>query len=341
MVCIVILNWNGWGDTVECLESVFRLEGEEFQVVVCDNGSTDGSVERIRAWADGSLPPVRTPEPLRDLTDPPVPKPIPCREYGCDDIARLSDGTGESAPLVLIRTGENRGFAWGNNAGLRYAMKRRDLAYVWLLNNDTVVRRDALTAMVRQMRRNRSAGICGSKILSYREPDRVQSLGGCRFNRWLGISRHIGTGTAASSAVDQVRVLRRMAYVTGTSMLVSRPFLADVGLMDESHFLYYEEIDWTIRAKGRYSLAFAPDSIVYHKEGASTGTTRSRLADYHIIRSRLLLTRRHFPHALPTVYLGLVCMLLNRIRRSQWDRVALILRTAAGASPRGPSQENP
>lgn len=336
MVCIVILNWNGWGDTVECLESLFRLEGEDCQIVLCDNGSTDGSVERIRAWADGTQPPVRTPEPLRNLTDPPVPKPIPYREYGYDDVGRLSDATGESAPLVLIRTGANRGFAWGNNAGLRYAMKRRDLAYVWLLNNDTVVRRDALTAMVRQMRRNPSAGICGSKILSYHQPERVQSLGGCRFNRWLGISRHIGANTAASAPVDGAHVLRRMAYVTGTSMLVSRPFLADVGLMDESHFLYYEEIDWVIRAKGRYGLAFAPDSIVYHKEGAATGTTRSRLADYHIIRSRLLLTRRHFPYALPTVYLGLVCMLLNRIRRNQWDRVPLILRTAAGAPPPDP-----
>ncbi|HBB18326.1 MAG TPA: glycosyltransferase family 2 protein [Syntrophus sp. (in: bacteria)] len=368
MVCIVVLNWNRWGDTIECLESVFRLEYGDFQVVLCDNDSTDGSLEQIRAWADGEHPDVPAAHVLRDVTGsatrkprpvggdegrnkqpasslpgshtlgagsftfPPVSKPIRYAEYVYDDIERMADATNEDAPLILIRTGANRGFAGGNNAGLRYAMKRRDVEFVWLLNNDTVVCKDALTNMVKTMRRNPSAGICGSKILSYFEPDRVQSLGGCRFNKWLGIPRHIGAKTAASLAVDKPGVLRQMAYVTGTSMLVSRPFLNDVGLMDERYFLYYEEIDWVIRANNRYSLEFTPDSVVYHKEGASTGTTRSYRADFYIIQSRIRLTRHHFPYALPTVYLGLVCMLFNRIRRNQWDRVALMLRMAAGSS---------
>jgi len=120
-------------------------------------------------------------------------------------------------------------------------------------------------------------------------------------------------------------------------MLVSLPFLRDVGLMDERYFLYYEEIDWVARARRRYSLEFAPDSIVYHKEGASTGTTRSDFADFHIVQSRVAFTRRHFPYALPTVYLGLVCMIFNRIRRNQWDRIAMILGIAAGSSRRRPT----
>jgi GT2 family glycosyltransferase len=367
MVCIVILNWNRWRDTVECLESVFRQEYADFQVVLCDNESTDGSLEAIKAWADGKLPsagagtvprylaggtsprprpadengernkrPPSTPESPTlqtvSASSPPAAKPIRYSEYLYDDIRRATDTTKQDAPLVLIQTGANRGFAGGNNAGLRYAMKRHDTEFVWLLNNDTVVCGDALTGMVNTMRRNPSAGICGSKILSYYEPDKVQSLGGCTFNKWLGIPRHIGAKTAASSPVDKFEVLRRMAYVTGTSMLVSRPFLADVGLMDERYFLYYEEIDWVIRAHHRYPLEFAPDSVVYHKEGASTGTTRSRYADFYIVQSRIRFTRTHFPYALPTVYLGLVWMICNRIRRNQWDRVALILRTAAGSS---------
>jgi GT2 family glycosyltransferase len=331
MVCIIIVNWNGWGDTIECLESVFRLEYDDFQVVLCDNDSTDHSLEYIRAWADGELSCVQAGNVLQDLTSPPVPKPIRYSEYEYHDIERLVDATNENASLVLIRTGANRGFAGGNNVGLRYAMKRRDMDFVWLLNNDTVICKDALRSMVGEMRRNSSAGICGSKIISYHEPDKVQSLGGCRFNKWLGISRHIGTKTAASSAVDKADVLRRMAYVTGASMLVSRPFLSDVGLMDEEYFLYYEEIDWVIRAKNRYSLEFTPDSVVYHKEGASIGTTRSYCADFYSIRNRLVFTRNHFPFALPTVYLGIVGALVNRIRRNQWDRVLLILRIVAGS----------
>jgi GT2 family glycosyltransferase len=50
---IVIVNWNGWKDTIECLESVFRLRHDNFVVVVCDNGSSDGSMERIMEWSTG------------------------------------------------------------------------------------------------------------------------------------------------------------------------------------------------------------------------------------------------------------------------------------------------
>jgi len=52
-VAIIILNWNGWKDTIECLESVFRNTYPNYQVIVVDNGSTDGSMEKIKAWADG------------------------------------------------------------------------------------------------------------------------------------------------------------------------------------------------------------------------------------------------------------------------------------------------
>ena len=53
-VAVVVLNWNGWRDTVECLESVLRSDYPNYRVVVCDNGSTDDSVANIRAWADGN-----------------------------------------------------------------------------------------------------------------------------------------------------------------------------------------------------------------------------------------------------------------------------------------------
>ena len=77
MVCIVVLNWNRWGDTIECLESVFRLEYGDFQVVLCDNDSTDGSLEQIRAWADGEHPDVPAGHVLRDVTGSATRKPRP------------------------------------------------------------------------------------------------------------------------------------------------------------------------------------------------------------------------------------------------------------------------
>jgi len=76
-VYILILNWNGWQDTIECLESVFRLNYDNYQVVVCDNQSQDNSFQQIINWALG-LTEVNIPnsDPMRHFSYPPVSKPI-------------------------------------------------------------------------------------------------------------------------------------------------------------------------------------------------------------------------------------------------------------------------
>ena len=82
-VSIIILNWNGWKDTIECLESVFRIDYSNYQVIVVDNGSTNDSMKRIKDWADGKQE-VLTPEPshsLYHLSHLPVQEPIPYIEY--------------------------------------------------------------------------------------------------------------------------------------------------------------------------------------------------------------------------------------------------------------------
>src|SRR5918997_2832779 len=82
-VHVLVLNWNGWRDTLECLESVFRVDYANLRVIVCDNASTDGSLERIKEWAEGRLAPDPAPnERLRHLSSPSVPKPIEYVEYG-------------------------------------------------------------------------------------------------------------------------------------------------------------------------------------------------------------------------------------------------------------------
>jgi GT2 family glycosyltransferase len=334
-VYILILNWNGWRDTTECLESVFRSDYSNYRVVVCDNDSGDGSFEYIKMWAEGKLDPVSDKgHSLHDLCSPPVSKPIPFVEY---DRARAEVGGDEETDfqLVLIQTGVNLGFAGGNNVGLRYILRRGDFQYVWILNNDTVVRSDALAQMVLEMRERPDAGICGSTLLYYDEPDIVQTLGGATYNRWLGSSKYIGTGRSAYEPVDPQRVEKSLTYVTGASMLVSRKFIESIGLMDEDYFLFFEEIDWAVRGRERFGLTYAPKSVVYHKEGRSVGSTRdpaekSLTADLYGIRSRLLFTRKFFPMSLPTVYLGLLVTAFNRVRRRQYGRLAMVVRVALG-----------
>jgi len=213
---------------------------------------------------------------------------------------------------------------------------------VWLLNNDTVVRADALRQLIARMEQVPAAGMCGSPLLYYHMPDKVQAWGGCRYNRWLGTTRLLGAFSPADGAVDAGRVESRLCFVSGASLLVSRTFLQQVGLMEEEYFLYFEEIDWAMRARGRYPLCYAPGSVVYHKEGGSIGSNsinpkeKSLSADYHGVRSRLVFTRRFFPWRLPFIYLGLLSVLVNRMRRGQWQRVGMILSLAFGRRGRAP-----
>ncbi|MCP5133238.1 MAG: glycosyltransferase family 2 protein [Gammaproteobacteria bacterium] len=334
-VYIILVNWNGWMDTVECLESLFRQDYEHYRVVVCDNASRDDSLGHLDAWASGRTPYV-PPEhsPLRHLSTPAIQKPLDFLLL--DRKSAEQGGPGSDPALLLIDGGGNLGFAGGNNAGMRYALARGDADYIWLLNNDTIVEPDCLTRMVWRLRNQPGPATCGSRILFYSHPETVQALGGGRFNRWTAISsQSLGRFLPASQAVDAAAYERQMSYIVGCSWLLPRAYLEEVGLMDESYFLYYEEVDWVLRAGGRYALCYADDARVYHKEGSSIGTpTGSRpsslLSDFYIFRNKLLITRRYFPLGLPTVYVATLIQAGRRALRGQWDKAWLILKVLLG-----------
>ena len=233
--------------------------------------------------------------------------------------------------LTLLQSGGNLGFAGGNNVGLRYALKR-GAAYVWLLNNDTLVEPNALTQLVTKMQRDPDIGLCGSTLLYEAQRDTVQALGGARYNRWLGTVQHIGQHQRRAAKIDEVSSERQLDYLIGASTLASRAFLEQIGLLQEDYFLYFEELDWATRAKGTFKLGYAAASVVYHKEGSSIGGSdvvkdqKSYTSDFYSLRNRVRFTRRFYPYALPSVYAGLLLALINRLRRRQWGRVGLILK---------------
>ena len=329
LVYILILNWNGWADTIECLESIFRNDYSNYRVVVCDNGSQDGSLAHIKAWAEGRQEAQAANVLLRHLSHPPVPKPISYAEYDLEMAEAGGQSGAQPAPLVLVQNGSNLGFAGGNNVGLRYALARDDFEYVWILNNDTVMKSNALTEMVKRMRAGPNNGICGSTLLYYDAPDTVQELGGCIYYKWLGIARRIGRFQSAEKPVDATQVEKRMNYVSGASSLVSKTFLKEIGLMSEDYFLFYEEIDWATRANGRYAILFAPESKIYHKKGMATGsgqvaTDRSPTAEYYLHRSRLLFTKKYNYFAIPTVFLVLLVTTMYKFMQGKTSHAKIL-----------------
>jgi len=298
-VYIIIVNWNGWADTLECLSTVFRSTYPDFRVIICDNGSCDDSVARITGWGAGELRYLVSGSPLGDLMVAPdrhirtviVPPDQDCTSWGAND----------DWELLVVPLGANLGFAAGNNVGMRIALARGDCSYVWLLNNDTVVDPQALSAMVYRMEAVPEAGMCGSRIHYYHEPGKIWALGGGRFRPLIGRSEHIGLGLdiADGKFMDTEAVERVMEYPVGASILVREAYLREVGLMDESYFLYCEEPDWVMRGVGRFTLAYARDSIVYHKVAASTQKldVDTLAAEMRLLRSQLRFMARFHPQS--------------------------------------------
>jgi GT2 family glycosyltransferase len=333
-VYVVLVNYNGWRDTVECLESLLRSDYPDFRVIVCDNASPNDSVARLLAWADGQEAPAPVSGAMREFSHPPLPKPIPHAVLSAEQ--PISPAAGNE--LLFIRISKNLGFAGGCNVGMRVALADPATAYIWLLNNDTVVPPTALKRAVEKLGETSAVpppvGMCGSSLLFYDAPTTVQAAGGGIYRKWWGITQGCGSFQSIDS-IDEAAALRRLDYIAGAALLVTREFIETVGFMAEDYFLYFEELDWVRRARGRFALAYARESIVYHKEGGSIGTRsvaaqRSRLADEYGVRNRIRFTRRFHPYALPTVYLGLIGAIANRIRRRQFDRVGMILRAMLG-----------
>ena len=311
-VYIILVNWNGWNDTIECLESLLLLDYPEYRIVVCDNGSHDDSLIMLRTWGENKF----------------VNESGNWQEYS--RAVAEKGGNGLDSAFTLVTNGDNLGFGGGTNVGLRYAMARGDADYCWLLNNDTVVHSAALKAMVARLAEKPDAGMCGSTLRYYDDRPRVQALGGAIYFDWFGVAWHIGRMLRGEVLIDPVPVEKKMDYVVGASLLVRTSYVKDVGYLAEDYFLFFEELDWVLRGGGDYTLAYAPESVVYHKIGRSVGTSsnpalKSVACDYYTFRNRIIFSRRYFKTRLPLVYMTICLEGVIRGMVGRWDltRVAL------------------
>lgn len=319
-VYVLLLNWNGWRDTLECLDSLFRMHYPHFRVVVCDNASSDESVERIAAWADGLLAAPAGASPARSAEE--VAKPLP---YALLDRAEAErGGGGEDAPLVLVQNGSNGGFAAGNNVGLRYALAR-GADYVWLLNNDTVVAPDTLGELVAAAEADPGAGMVGAKLLFYDEPETIQAAAGGKLTRWNGFTSLYGSGEEDRGDWDRPL---EPDYVHGASLLVRAGVAREVGLMDERYFLYSEEVDWSVRTRrAGWRLGYAHRARVWHKEGRTARQDGGVGREYHSTRSRFILIWTHYPRLLPlALAYSVYRTVLPKVVRRQPERARAAMR---------------
>ena len=325
-VAIVLVNYNGWHETIECLDSVLVHDYPRFHVLVVDNQSTDQSLERIAGWCEHPCrdPAWRDLPGVRRYTQGGTPRPLACRRASAADGALPPAADG--CLLTLIEARANRGFAAGCNLGMAAAGDRYD--FYWLLNNDTVVAAGALRALVEHALADPGLGIVGSTLRYYRRPDVIQARGGARVSRRMLVTRHIDENRRIDDVLAAPQAVEAsLAYVHGASMLVARRFRAEIGPMQEDYFLYYEEFDWALRGAQRFRLGYAPDSHVFHKSGATSARTLRTFSMQLRYRNLVRFASRFFPERLSLVRLDLVRTLLRYLVEARWRGIRVVAAT--------------
>lgn len=306
-----------------CLESLVA-SGHDLRIVVVDNASPDRTDQAVLDWASGRVP-------FAPPADWPLPPAMPVAKPLSLGLAE--DPQAAEAVVTLLRSPVNGGFAHAVNAGLRLLMQDDSIAWFWVLNPDTVVEPQTPAALARKAASMERFAVIGSRALYYANPARIQADAGCLHPlAFTGVSLNQGALAAETAMPDPATV----QYIPGVSMLVSRAFIAEAGLMDERYFLYYEEIDWQLR-RGSLPLAFEPEARVLHRAGASIGSgsvdrAASPLSVYFMCRNLLPFVARWSPWRLPFAYAMAWAKLVRHWRGSP-ERLEAFLRGLHGFAP--------
>lgn len=158
----------------------------------------------------------------------------------------------------ILRLDENRGFAGGVNAGIRKALARPEIEFIWVLNNDTVCAPDALEKLLGTAGSNSKIGLIGCPLLEgAKGPAQRLVPSGKKLRGPWAIPSALKTG-------------EKPDYLSGACLLIRRELLDDVGLFDEGFFFFFEDADLSRRAiQKEWRLAIAPDARVEHRGSAT------------------------------------------------------------------------
>ena len=283
LVSIITINYKNYLDTIECLASLLKMGYYPFQVIVIDNNSPNDSFARIKKWLKAEEGVAFNWDSLNmgevfELSNP-VSFISYCydgQEFIEEEKQLLNNSTdSEKAkknseyPLILINSNKNLGFSGANNLGVKFALKNNSPEFFWFLNNDTVVEKLALSALINTISKDQEIGLVGSKLLYYYNPDYIQYLGGGK------IKYNYATFPYQDSKDFVAEDIEFRGYITGASFLIKKEVTDRVGLWDENFFMSVEDVEYSFRIKkAGYKLYACSGSRIYHKDGASTKTKK-------------------------------------------------------------------
>ncbi|MBN2011726.1 glycosyltransferase family 2 protein [candidate division KSB1 bacterium] len=261
-IAIIILNWNGWQDTCECLTSLMHSTYQRFQCVVVDNGSTDDSLGKIKSWASGELEtdfgPFAHQSQQYSLT---------YAELTESDIRNRDkfDSSYSDKKLLLVKNGENLGFARGTNVGLQYTIKA-GFEFSLLLNNDTTVDSECLANLVDNLKQHPERSAISPIIFYYDQPDTIWYFGGEL--TFTGRRKFFNV----NETVDHIKNIteRPISFISGCALFTKTEIYKKYGVLTEQFFFGQEDYDFSLRMKkNMVPLHAISNAKVYHKVSIS------------------------------------------------------------------------
>jgi N-acetylglucosaminyl-diphospho-decaprenol L-rhamnosyltransferase len=287
-VPVLIVGYANASDIVACLTALGRAHSEPgFEVFICENGGPQAYAELLaKLTAENG----------------------PCRDVGGDAVmdtpllvARrmlsLQGETGETLVHLGLAT-ENLGYAGGVNAWLRPLMAVPGWPAAWVLNPDTQPAPDALLELAAYAERW-GKGMVGSRLVPTAAPDLVHSRG-LHWCKARAVARAVDLHSPIDFEPDPQHVDSRIHAPSGASLYVTRACMERIGLMDERYFLFFEDLEWGIRAGQEFGVGYAHRSIVVHAGGTTIGSStrtarQSPLSVYLEYRNSILFVRENFP----------------------------------------------
>ena len=200
--------------------------------------------------------------------------------------------------IKLLELNDNYGYGYGVNYGIKYSLKFKDCSYLWVLNNDVKIEEDCLSKLV-HCYPNKS--IISPAVYDYDNKQKIQSLGGI-LNPYFLTTKNIDN--SANSVFD---------FLTGSSLFFSPETVSINGLFSIKYFMYYEDVDWCLRAKkNNLKLAIIEDCKIFHRGKKRISYKLKTISQLN----RLRLCYEHYLYKFPLVLVSvLISLIVTPIKR--------------------------
>lgn len=260
-VSIVLLNYNGFEDTIACLKSIKDISYENYNIVIVDNASTDDSCEKLESYLKINV--------------------ASYSKFHSPKEAMENNVNHEKYTLIL--SNYNGGYGYGNNIGIKYALNNAENDYFLLINNDTIVESNFLEPMVEVCEADKDIGIASGKIYFHDRPDVIWFNGG-KLQSCTAKINHINY---EEKDIGQITPYEN-TFITGCLWLLPKNIIHDVGLINEKYFMYVEDLEYCQRVlNSGYKLTVCKKSIIWHKVGGSGGGELSAFSAYWMARNKV------------------------------------------------------